>query len=174
MLADIFEDAPIPYVHFRDNAYRQLKNDQSDRKVPISPALIRLGFLDHVRAMRELGHELLFPEFYNPKASMSFDHIFYDKVFEPLRKFHFPNGTSQKRGRKDVDVHSIRTRVASFWRDRKLTCCCRWSLSSATCYRSCRSCRCGCARRNGRSSARSGAGGRSSAYRGRVISACYH
>ena len=119
MLADIFEDAPIPYIHFRDNAYRQLKNDQSDRKVPLSPALIRLGFLDHVRAMRKLGHELLFPEFYNPKASMSFDHIFYDKVFEPLRDFHFPNGTSQKRGRKDVDVHSIRTRVASFWRDRK-------------------------------------------------------
>jgi hypothetical protein len=87
--------------------------------VPISPALIRLGFLDHVRAMRELGHDLLFPEFYNPKASMSFDHVFYDKVFEPLRNFHFPNGTSQKRGRKDVDVHSIRTRVASFWRDRK-------------------------------------------------------
>ncbi|EQB15030.1 hypothetical protein L288_00435 [Sphingobium quisquiliarum P25] len=118
MLADIFEDAPIPYIHFRDNAYRQLKNGQSDRKVPISPALIRLGFLDHVRAMRQLGHELLFPEFYNPKASMSFDHIFYDKVFEPLRNFHFPNGTSQKRGRKDVDVHSIRTRVGSFWRDR--------------------------------------------------------
>lgn len=119
MLVDIFEDAPVPYIHFRDNAYRLLKNGQSDRKVPISPALIRLGFLDHVRAMRELGHELLFPEFYNPKASMSFDHVFYDKVFEPLRDFHFPNGTSQKRGRKDVDVHSIRTRVASFWRDRK-------------------------------------------------------
>ncbi len=119
MLADIYDEAPVPYIHFRDNAYRQLKNGQSDRKVPISPALIRLGFLDHVRAMREQGHELLFPEFYNPKASMSFDHIFYDKVFEPLRDFHFPDGTSQKRGRKDVDVHSIRTRVASFWRDRK-------------------------------------------------------
>lgn len=119
MLADIYEDAAVPHIHFRDNAYRLLKNGQSDRRVPISPALIRLGFLDHVRAMRELGHELLFPEFYNPKASMSFDHVFYDKVFEPLRDFHFPNGTSQKRGRKDVDVHSIRTRVASFWRDRK-------------------------------------------------------
>ena len=119
MLADIYDDAPVPYFHFRDNAYRLLKNGQSDRKVPISPALIRLGFLNHVHAMRELSHELLFPEFYNPKASMSFDHVFYDKVFEPLRDFHFPNGTSQKRGRKDVDVHSIRTRVASFWRDRK-------------------------------------------------------
>jgi integrase len=119
MLADIYDEAEIPYIHFRDNAYRLLKNGQSDRKVPISPALIRLGFLDHVRAMRALGHELLFPEFYNPKASMSFDHVFYDKVFEPLRNFHFPDGTSQKRARKDVDVHSIRTRVASFWRDRK-------------------------------------------------------
>ncbi len=119
MLADIYDDASIPYIHFRDNAYRQLKNGQSDRKVPISPALIRLGFLDHVRALRDQDHELLFPEFYNPKPGMSFDHVFYDKVFEPLRVFHFPMGTSQKRGRKDVDVHSIRTRVASFWRDRK-------------------------------------------------------
>ena len=118
MLVDIYEDAPVPYIHFRDNAYRRLKNGQSDRKVPISPALIRLGVLDHVRAMREQGHELLFPEFYNPKPGMGFDHIFYDKVFEPLRNFHFPDGTGQKRGRKDVDVHSIRTRVASFWRDR--------------------------------------------------------
>ena len=119
MLADIYIDVEIPYFHFRDTAYRRLKNGQSDRKVPISPALIRLGFLDHVVAMRKAGHELLFPEFYNANRHMSFDHVFYDKVFEPLREFHFPHGTSQKRGRKDVDVHSIRTRVASFWRDRK-------------------------------------------------------
>lgn len=119
MLGDIFDNVEIPYIHFRATPYRQLKNGQSDRKVPISPPLIRLGFLDYVRAMRSLGHELLFPEFYNQKRNMSFDHVFYDKVFEPLRNFHFPDGTSQKRGRKDVDVHSIRTRVASFWRDRK-------------------------------------------------------
>lgn len=119
MLADVYDEARIPYIHFRDNAYRLLKNGQSDRKVPVSPLLIRLGFLDHVRAMRALGQDLLFPEFYNPKPSMSFDHVFYDKVFEPLRLFHFPNGTIQKRGRKDVDVHSIRTRVASTLRDQK-------------------------------------------------------
>lgn len=119
MLADIFDNAPIPYMYFRDTPYRRLKNDQSERCIPISPKLISLGFLDYVREMRKLGHTLLFPEFYNSKESMSFDHIFYDKVFEPLREFHFPDGTSRKVGRKDVDVHSIRTFAATFTRDKQ-------------------------------------------------------
>jgi hypothetical protein len=114
MLADVFEDASIPYVWFRDNAYRKLKNGQSDRKIPISPTLIELGFLDHVRAMRRLGHDLLFPEMH---GNSGFDHEFYDKVFEPLRKAVFPNGSSAKRGRKDADVHSIRSRGLTLLRD---------------------------------------------------------
>lgn len=114
MLDDIFEDASIPYVWFRDNPYRLLKNGQSDRKLPICPQLVELGFLDFVRAMRRLGHDLLFPEF-NSKSG--FDHEVYDKVFEPLRKLVFPQGTSAKQGRKDVDVHSIRSRGLSVLRD---------------------------------------------------------
>lgn len=119
MLADIFENAPIPHYYLRENPYRRLKNEQSERRIPISPKLIDLGFLEYVGQMRSLGHALLFPEFFNPKESMSFDHIFYDKVFQPLRDFHFPDGTSRKSGRKDVDVHSIRTFTATFLRDRK-------------------------------------------------------
>lgn len=45
---------------------------------------------------------------FNPK--LGFDHTFYDKIFEPLRKTMFPQGTRRKRGRKDVDVRSIRSR----------------------------------------------------------------
>ena len=119
MLEDVFEDVPIPFVYYRDNRYRLLNNGQSERKVPISPKLVQLGFLDFVRNLRQEGAELIYPEFFNPKQSMSFDHIVYDKVFEPLRALHFPHGTQNKRGRKDVDVHSIRTRVGSFWWDKK-------------------------------------------------------
>lgn len=114
MLEDVFEDASVPYIWFRDNAYRLLKNGQSDRKIPICPKLTDLGFLEYVRAMRRLGHELLFPEM---NGNSGFDHEFYDKVFEPLRKLVFPNGTSAKRGRKDADVHSIRSRGISQLRD---------------------------------------------------------
>lgn len=114
MLDDVFEDAPVPFVWFRDNPYRLLKNGQSDRKLPLSPKLIDLGFLDYIREMRRLGHELLFPEM---NGNSGFDHEFYDKVFEPLRRSTFPDGTSGKIGRKDVDVHSIRTRGLSLLRD---------------------------------------------------------
>jgi integrase len=104
---DIVDDAPIPYMHFRVNVLRRVKTVASDRKVPVSPALIRLGFLDYVRAMRALGHRALFPELEHP--TLSFDHNFYDKIFEPWRATMFPQGTSRKRGRKDVDVRSIRS-----------------------------------------------------------------
>ena len=119
-LDDVFDEAEIPFIHFRPNSYRLLKNEQSDRRLPLSPALIDLGFLDYVRELRTLGHDLLFPEMYNSTASMSFDHVFYDKVFEPLRATQFSGGTSQKRGRKDVDVASIRTAAARCLRDAKV------------------------------------------------------
>ena len=50
--------------------------------------------------------DLVFPELWNP--TLGFEKTFRTKVFYPLRDFHFPDGTSQKRGVKDVDVHSIR------------------------------------------------------------------
>jgi hypothetical protein len=115
MLDDVFDDADVPYVWYRNNAYRLIKNDQSDRKIPIGPSLIRLGFLDYARNMRALGHDLVFPEFLNPSG---FDHVFYDKVFEPLRAWGFPNGSAAMRGRKDADVHSIRGRGLSVLRDK--------------------------------------------------------
>ena len=75
--------------------------------MPIHPRLIELGFLEYVRAMRVAGHKAAFPEL--RQATLSFDHNFYDKIFEPLRACQFPDGTRRKRGRKDVDVRSIRS-----------------------------------------------------------------
>lgn len=103
---DVADGEETPFIHFRVNALRRIKTAASNRKVPVSPTLIRLGFLDYVRAVRALGHRALFPELHHPK--LSFDHNFYDKIFEPWRATMFPNGTSRKRGRKDVDVRSFR------------------------------------------------------------------
>lgn len=115
MLDDVFDQAPVPFFHFRANGLRRIKTAASDRRVPINGRLLELGFLDYVRALRALGHTALFPEFVHP--TLGFDHIFYDKVFEPLRATMFPDGTSRMRGRKDVDVRSIWSRCISHLRD---------------------------------------------------------
>lgn len=114
-LSDVFDEDPVPYLHFRWNALRRIKTAASDRRVPINAQLIDLGFLDYVRAMRSLGHRALFPELHS--AKMGFDHNFYDKIFEPLRACMFPLGTSRLKDRKDVDVRSFRSRCISHLRD---------------------------------------------------------
>lgn len=62
-LSDMYEDAPIP--HFHINAYgenKRVKNEESQRVVPIHRQLIRCGFLDYVRKLRAAGQNRLFPE----------------------------------------------------------------------------------------------------------------
>lgn len=104
---DIFLDCKYPYIWIRPNGLRNLKNDQSERKVPIASRILALGFADYVAAMRAAGHKALFPEYQH--ATMKFETVFRKNLFDPLRAYTFPNGTSRKRGRKDVDTQSIRT-----------------------------------------------------------------
>lgn len=104
---DVHLDCVVPYLQIRENALRGLKTTSSVRNVPIPSRVLDLGFADYVRAMRSAGHKPLFPEFHHP--TMTFQQNFSKIVFTPLRNFAFPDGTSRKRGRKDVDSHSIRT-----------------------------------------------------------------
>jgi hypothetical protein len=97
----------IPHFYLQFTRWRRLKNGQSIRKVPIHPRLIELGFIEYVRAMKALGHELCFPEFYN-RNGLSFSDVARKRIKDPLMEHHFPQGTSRLRGRKDVDTHSIR------------------------------------------------------------------
>ena len=62
LLSEIETDLELPCIRIEKNAIRKLKNEQSKRRVPIHPELIRLGFLRYVEELRTLGHELLFPE----------------------------------------------------------------------------------------------------------------
>lgn len=104
---DIFLDCKTPFIWIRPNALRGLKNDQSKRTVPIASRILELGFGEYVEAMRMAGHKALFPEYHHP--TMKFETVFRKNLFDPLRTYCFPNGTSRKRGRKDVDAQSIRT-----------------------------------------------------------------
>jgi integrase len=120
-LTDVFENEPIPYFRIEYSDLRALKNLQSVRSLPIHPELIRLGFIDYVRAMRGAGHALLFPEMYSPGSS-SFASTFYKAVFKRWREWAFPEGTSwrhQQKGMiKDKDVHSFRGTAASLLKGR--------------------------------------------------------
>lgn len=104
---DVFLECRAPYIWIRPNGLRDLKNDQSERKVPIASRILALGFADYVAAMRAAGHKALFPDYLH--ATMKFETVYRKNLFDPLRAYTFPNGTSRKRGRKDVDTKSIRT-----------------------------------------------------------------
>jgi len=104
---DVVSDGDVPHLIIRDTFLRRVKNQSSVRKVPIAARIIELGFLNYVSAISKAGHPELFPEYRHP--TMGFDKVFYKDCFQPLRAYSFPKGTSRMRGRKDVDVQSIRT-----------------------------------------------------------------
>lgn len=115
-LAHVHEDDAIPYVQIDYTEDRGLKNVQSIRKLPIHPELIRLGFIDYVRAMRSAGCTMLFPDMDSPNSD-SFASTFYKSIFRPLRAWAFPEGTTWRRqdggASKDKDVHSFRGTATS-------------------------------------------------------------
>ena len=110
-MRDIYETADIPHFEIEFHELRGLKGISAVRKLPIHPELIRLGFIEFVGAMRELGHELLFPEIHSSR--MRFASTFYKSIFMAWRSWAFPGGTPWRhvdRGQvKDKDVHSFRS-----------------------------------------------------------------
>ena len=107
-VADVYEEAPIPYIHVRHNSLRRLKNGDSERKVPVHPKLIELKFLEYVRSMRANGHVGLFPEWNHPEIKMDFAKLMFKGFFEPARKHLFPDGTGLAKFGKETDAHSLR------------------------------------------------------------------
>lgn len=60
---DIMEHQGIPCVRIDDKREgQQLKNSSSRRVLPLHPALIDIGFLEHVESVRVTGTDRLFPQ----------------------------------------------------------------------------------------------------------------
>jgi integrase len=59
---DVGEDAAVPFIFIRGGDGRRVKNRGSQRRVPLHPELIRLGFLTFVQEQRDAGHVRLFAE----------------------------------------------------------------------------------------------------------------
>lgn len=110
-LAEVYEDAPIPYIHFQDTEFRALKNGFSKRMVPIAPEIVRLGFIDYVKALRADGEVIVFPGLYYPNDQSGFDSPFYKNIFRRWRSACFPDGMDWYKangGNTEKDAHSLR------------------------------------------------------------------
>lgn len=111
----VVEGTAIPHIVYRPNALRGLKNEASERAIPIHPRLIELGFLDYVEAIREEGHSALFPElwlFEGKKGGGQYYALCWSKLMTWLRAqpgMTVPLGT----GGKPADFHSIRSTALS-------------------------------------------------------------
>jgi hypothetical protein len=109
-IVDVVLDAPIPHFVIRENDVRGLKTKASERRLPILPKLKTLHFDDLVRHNAGLGISAVFPEFVHP--TMSPAKCFYKAMLEKQMPLVFPQGTSSKRGKKDVDMVSVRKLAA--------------------------------------------------------------
>ncbi len=105
--ADVIFDAPIPYIHIRQNAQRPIKNAQSERRIPIHAEVLRLGFPAYVEAIRALGHDLAFPDLYSPTTSSPLGDRFYDEIAGAIAAAVPEEGPRQK------VIHSLRHSVGA-------------------------------------------------------------
>lgn len=60
--SDVGYDNDIPFIHIRENTVRGLKTRFSQRRIPLHPHIIELGFLDFVGEKRASHDLFLFPE----------------------------------------------------------------------------------------------------------------
>jgi len=55
----ILDNGDLPYIHIAPNAQRRIKNIQSRRNVALHPEVLRLNFVEYVKAIKALGYDLL-------------------------------------------------------------------------------------------------------------------
>lgn len=115
-------DHDVPHFIIKDNDVRGREEELAGEKrvarrraLPLHPELIRLGFLDYVRAIRSEGHVALFPELYLHSAKRG-GAQFYGRAWVHL--FHYiadrlPIPVNE--AGKGPDIHSIRSLGSSFY-----------------------------------------------------------
>lgn len=78
--ADVDTVADIPVFRFRFSETKRVKNDQSERVIPIPDELIRLNFLAYVDRIKDLGYPKLFPDLFSPYADTPPGDALYDML----------------------------------------------------------------------------------------------
>ena len=118
----IYDDF-VPHVVIQDNDIRAEdgvdggeKNKYRGRAIPLHKEILRLGFIEYVRAIRAEGHVTLFPELYLNEARIG-GHQFSNIAWSHMRAWialHMPIPVN-KFTKKLADMHSIRSLGSSFY-----------------------------------------------------------
>ena len=119
---EVHVDDAIPNIVIQDNDVRAEdnvdggeKNEDRGRLIPLHPELLRLGFLEYVKAIRAEGRRELFPELYLNEARIG-GHQFRNIAWRHMSSWiglHMKIPTN-KIG-KSADMHSIRALGSSFY-----------------------------------------------------------
>jgi integrase len=103
--SDVRHSEGIWYLDINDSDGKQVKNQQSKRRVPLHPELQRLGFLDYVKETSPAPKDRLFPQL-KPGGSDKKLGFYFTKWFSQYRKdvgLYEPG----------LDYHSFRSAVAT-------------------------------------------------------------
>ncbi len=109
----ISDNGPIPYAHIGPNAFRRLKNGQSERNAALHPEIIRLGFLDYCEAIKRIGYKRLFPDLFSPTTNSPLGDRLYDE-FKPI----LAAADTDEQG---FVIHSIRRGFGNALKQRRVT-----------------------------------------------------
>ncbi|MGI6245383.1 MAG: integrase [Pseudochelatococcus sp.] len=82
-VGDVYQAEHGWVIDLRPNAFRNLKNPQSHRQLPLPDELIRLNFLEYRQQIAELGYQALFPDLFSHLTRNDPGDRFYD-AFVPL------------------------------------------------------------------------------------------
>lgn len=96
---DVVEGIQVIHVRIDEEGIKTLKNDNSERIVPIHKSLIELGFLDYVKSIKAQNHKQLFPE-----LGVSARHSFSDNFSKWFSRFL----TASNLKRPGLCFHSFR------------------------------------------------------------------
>lgn len=118
------------YFIVRENKFRRLKNEWSERNILIHPELIRLGFIGYCNTIREIGHDLLFPDLYSPSSRGQLGDRYYKEIesnfkpdgASPHEYRHFFNDQLKKAGvaeefRQDLMGHAGKSETTNRYCD---------------------------------------------------------
>jgi integrase len=118
LASDVGEAEGIPFIAIRPTVTGRLKNTQSKRKIPIHPELMRLGFLEFVRARTQIPHLAidnqgvsdweLFPELRPGGGEADYGSVYYKRVWSRF----LPVAMGDRAGERDI--HSFRHGFSDF------------------------------------------------------------
>lgn len=89
LVSDIEKGTERPFIRIEENKLRGVKNQQSKRRVPLHPELIRLGFLNYVTAIINAGHDVLFPDLLTETGATPMGDVFDDQ-WQKMRALALP------------------------------------------------------------------------------------